>query len=132
MADEERLELRIEQFDKAIASLKLALAQPEDEFLRDSIIKRFELAFETGRKALRQWLIDQGEATGHSTKKDVLDAGFRTGVIDDPDLWAALARYRNDSSHEYDAAKAIDAVAFIRQYAVGAFDALNIALVARR
>lgn len=131
MADEERLDLRIEQFDKAISALELALAQPEDEFLRDSIIKRFELAFETGRKALRQWLIEQGEVAGHNTKKEVMEAGFRTGVLADADLWADLTRLRNDSSHEYDAAKAIDAVAFIRQSAVGAFEALRHGLVAR-
>ncbi len=131
MADEERLDLRVEQFGKAIAALKLALAQPEDEFLRDSIIKRFELTFETGRKALRQWLVEQGEVTGHSTKKEVMEAGFRTGVLVNPDLWADLTRFRNDSSHEYDEAKAIDAVAFIRQSAVGAFETLHHGLVAR-
>lgn len=125
MADEERLELRIELFDKATTALKRALAEPEDEFLRDSIIKRFELSYETARKLMRQWLIDQGEATGQATKREVMEAAFRTGLIGDADLWSELTRCRNDSSHEYEQDKAIEAVAFIRQRAVVAFDALS-------
>lgn len=129
MADEDRLDLRLEQYGKAIEALKLALAQPEDEFLRDSIIKRFELSFETGRKAMRQWLLDQQEVV--ATKKEVMDAAFRTGLITDADLWSELSKLRNDSSHEYEAAKAIEAVAFIRQHAVEAFEALHRVLTQR-
>jgi nucleotidyltransferase substrate binding protein (TIGR01987 family) len=124
MGTEDRLDLRIEQFDKAVAALKLALDQPEDEFMRDSIIKRFELSFETGRKAMRQWLMDQQEISGQATKKELMESAFRTGLIGDADLWNELARYRNDSSHEYEQAKAVEAAAFIRQRAAGAFDEL--------
>lgn len=81
MGTEDRLDLRIEQFGKAVAALKLALDQPEDEFIRDSIIKRFELSFETGRKAMRQWLMDQQEITGQATKKELMESAFRTGLI---------------------------------------------------
>lgn len=124
MGTEDRLDLRIEQFGKALAALKLALDQPEDEFMRDSIIKRFELSFETGRKAMRQWLMDQLEITGQASKKDIMESAFRTGLIGDADLWNQITSCRNDSSHEYEQAKAVEAVAFIRQRAAGAFDEL--------
>ncbi len=42
---EDRFELGGCSFAKALAALQVALAQPEDEFMRDSIIKRFELQF---------------------------------------------------------------------------------------
>lgn len=121
---DDRFALRLELFEKSLAALQLALDQPEDEFIRDSIIKRFELAFETGRKSLRQWLIEQQEVTGSVTKKEVMEAAHRVGLLGDAELWNEVVSLRNDSSHEYDASKAIAAVAFIRERAVAAFDSL--------
>ena len=122
--NDDRLELRVEQFAKALAALKLALAQPEDEFVRDSIIKRFELSFETARKAMRQWLVEQQEIKSSATKKEVLEAAFRTGLVGDPDVWNELAAKRNDTSHEYDANEALAIVAFVRQKSEQPFETL--------
>lgn len=115
---EERFELRLEHFEKALAALQVALERPEDEFMRDSIIKRFELAYETARKAMRQWLMEQEELTGSDTKKAVMIAAFRTGLIADADLWDELGAARNDTSHEYDQSKAMAIVALVRAKAV--------------
>lgn len=122
---EERFELQREQFEKALDALRLALAQPEDEFIRDSVIKRFELSFETARKAMRQWLIEQQELTPSATKKEVMEAAFRVGLIGDADLWAEIVAARNDTAHEYNAEAAQRIVAFVRGRAVGAFDGLR-------
>ncbi|MDO9253513.1 MAG: HI0074 family nucleotidyltransferase substrate-binding subunit [Hydrogenophaga sp.] len=121
---EDRFDQRLAQFRDAVAALKLALAQPEDEFMRDSIIKRFELSFETARKAMRQWLVDEEEVTYESTKKAVMEAAFKTALVSDADLWAEIAAARNDSSHEYDKNKALEMAAFVRARAVVAFEAL--------
>jgi nucleotidyltransferase substrate binding protein (TIGR01987 family) len=121
---EDRFDQRLAQFRDAVAALKLALAQPEDEFMRDSIIKRFELSFETARKAMRQWLVDEEEVTYESTKKAVMEAAFKTALVSDADLWAEIAAARNDSSHEYDKNKALEIAAFVRARAVMAFEAL--------
>jgi nucleotidyltransferase substrate binding protein (TIGR01987 family) len=121
---EDRFDQRLAQFRDAVAALKLALAQPEDEFMRDSIIKRFELSFETARKAMRQWLVDEDEVTYESTKKAVMEAAFKTALVSDADLWAEIAAARNDSSHEYDKNKALEMAAFVRARAVVAFEAL--------
>ena len=121
---EERFDQRLGQFRDALAALKLALAQPEDEFMRDSIIKRFELSFETARKTMRLWLVEQEEVTYESTKKAVMEAGFRTALITDADLWAELTAARNDSTHEYDKQKALMIVALVRERGVAAFETL--------
>jgi nucleotidyltransferase substrate binding protein (TIGR01987 family) len=121
---EERFDQRLGQFRDALAALKLALAQPEDEFMRDSIIKRFELSFETARKTMQQWLVEQEEVTYESTKKAVMEAGFRTALITDADLWAELTAARNDSTHEYDKQKALMIVALVRERGVAAFETL--------
>lgn len=128
---EDRFDQRRDQFRDALSALKLALEQPEDEFMRDSIIKRFELCFETARKAMRQWLVDQEEVTYESTKKAVMEAAFRTGLVGDADLWSELAAARNDSTHEYDKHKALAIVALVRTRSVSAFDALLAELESR-
>ena len=121
---EERFELRLEHFEKALAARQVALERPEDEFMRDSIIKRFELAYETARKAMRQWLMEQEELTGSDTKKAVMVAAFRTGLITDADLWDELGAARNDTSHEYNQSKAMAIVALVRAKAVSAMQDL--------
>lgn len=128
---EDRFAQRLAQFRDAVAALKLALEQPEDEFMRDSIIKRFELSFETARKAMHQWLVDQEEIPYESTKKVVMEAAFKTALVSDADLWAEIAAARNDSSHEYDKNKAMEISAFVRARAVAAFDALLFNLESR-
>lgn len=128
---EERFELQLEQFGKALAALKLALEQPEDEFIRDSIIKRFELCFETARKAIRQWLVEQDEIDYSATKREVMECAYRVGLFDDPDLWSSVVAARNDTAHEYDEAAALKVIAFVRAQAFSALQALHRRFVER-
>lgn len=128
---DDRFELALEHLDKAVAALRLALAQPEDEFIRDSIIKRFELSFETARKAMRRWLMEQGEVTAADTKKAVMEAAFRTGLVTDADVWAALTAARNDTTHEYNQARAVEIVGLARTQGLAAFEGLLANLKAR-
>jgi nucleotidyltransferase substrate binding protein (TIGR01987 family) len=122
--EHERFAQRLSHLRDALAALKLALEQPENEFMRDSIIKRFELCFETARKAMRQWLVEQDELTAESTKKAVMEAAFRTGLVKDADLWTELGAARNDSTHEYDKHKAQAIAALVRSRAAAEFEAL--------
>lgn len=128
---QDRFELDRQEFEKAVDALKRALAQPEDEFVRDSIIKRFELCFETARKAMRRWLIEQQELTAADTKKTVMEAAFRTGLIADAELWSELGAARNDTTHEYSEAKATEIIALVRQSGLEAFEHLRTVLVER-
>lgn len=120
--EEHRFDLRLEVLRKSLAALQLALQQPEDEFIRDSILKRFELAFESARKAMSQWLKDQGEDVG--TKKAVMEGALRAGLVNDAELWNEIVQMRNAGSHEYDAEWVVAAVAFVRERAEPALVAL--------
>lgn len=122
---DERFQWRREHFAKVLVALDAALAQPEDEFIRDSIIKRFELAVETGRKAIHQWLVEQQELAPGATKREIMAAAFRLGLLGDPDLWSEIVAARNDTAHEYDEAAAQRIVAFVRARAVFALSALR-------
>jgi len=47
------------------------------------------------------------------------------GLIEDADLWEKIKDCRDQTSHTYDEAKAIEVAAFIRRDAEGAFGALR-------
>jgi len=59
-------------FEKALLSLEKALEQPKNEFIRDSVIQRFEYTYELAWKMLRRFLVaDVGsEALAPLTRKN--------------------------------------------------------------
>lgn len=122
--DPERFDLQREHFEKALNRLQESLAQPEDSFMRDSIIQRFEFTFEMAWKTLYRFLRDKGE-TMAAKAWDVLPVAFESKLIVDVDAWDQMREYRNDSSHEYDEARALLISAYVRSHGAAAFEALR-------
>lgn len=122
--DAERFDLQRENFEKALGRLHEALMQPEDSFIRDSIVQRFEFTFEMAWKTLYRFLRDKGEGVA-AKAWDVLPVAFESRLIADAEVWERLREYRNDTSHEYDEARAALIVAFVRGAGVAALDALQ-------
>lgn len=115
----ERLQQQHQYFLKALSRLQEALAEPESSFVRDSVIKRFEVAFEMAWKTMFRFLVDKGERIAPKAW-DVLPVAFESLLIADADAWDRMRSYRNDTSHEYNEAKAIEIAAFVRTQAVQA------------
>lgn len=126
----ERFELQREYFNKALDRLHEALAENESPFVRDSIIQRFEMTFEMAWKSLYRFLSDKGENVA-AKAWDVLPVAFESQLIADAELWDQMRAYRNDTSHEYKEAMAIEIAAFVRQRGVQAFEALRQELARR-
>jgi nucleotidyltransferase substrate binding protein (TIGR01987 family) len=126
----ERFELQREYFNKALDRLHEALAENETPFVRDSIIQRFEMTFEMAWKSLYRYLSDKGEEVA-AKAWDVLPVAFASRLIADAELWDQMRSYRNDTSHEYKEAMAIEIAAFVRSQAVPAFEALRQELARR-
>ena len=132
MANEkiDRLDLQFEHFEKALERLKEALDEAESSFVRDSIIKRFEVTFEMAWKTMFRYLIDKGEKIAPKAW-DVIPVAFQSLLIADAQLWDQMRTYRNDTSHEYNEARAIELSAFVRNHGTQAFDALSIEMQKR-
>jgi nucleotidyltransferase substrate binding protein (TIGR01987 family) len=100
------------EFEKAIWKLQEALAQPKNEFVRDSVIRRFticiDLAWKTSRKVM-------GTAT--SAPKDVIREMAQNGYITDVDTWLKSIDMRNMSSHTYKEKLAELVYAFAKDFA---------------
>ena len=106
--------LIFEPYRKAVTSLKEALAQPKTEFLRDSVIQRFEYTFEMAIKLMKRGLEQMPESNVDAlTFGNLCRAAAEGGFIKNPDAWLEYREARNKTSHAYDEgiAEAVYAVA---------------------
>lgn len=76
------------------------------EFLRDSIIQRFEFTSELAWKAIREYELLQGIRL--DTPREVLKRAYKIGLIGDETGWLTLMQDRNNTSHIYDENIAIE------------------------
>lgn len=86
----------IVELQKAVKKLEEALAQPKNEFIRDSTIQRFEFSIELAWKTSKRIM---GTAT--SAPKDVIREMAQNGYIQNIDVWLKAIDMRNLSSHTY-------------------------------
>ena len=88
----------------ALSRLDLALAQPVNEFVRDSFIQRFEFTFELFCKSLKAYAEESGlEAF---SPRDSIRIAFQLGVIQESPEWFRMLEDRNLTSHTYNEATA--------------------------
>lgn len=106
-----RLQQRIQQFRQALARLEDACAQPENEFIRDAVIQRFEFTFELGWKMLRLKLQEEGVEA--NTPRAVIREAVAAGWLEDGNRWSLMLQKRNETSHTYDDALARQVYHFI-------------------
>lgn len=84
------------QFDKAVDKLTSAIAQPKDEFIRDSVIQRFEFCVELSWKVSKKAM---GTAT--TAPKDVVREMAQNKLVEDVKIWLEAIDMRNLSSYTY-------------------------------
>ena len=111
--DTERLHERIADYLKALDQLAKAVEQPKDEFIRDSVIQRFEFTHELAWKMLKLRL--EADDVFASTPRETLQAALQAGLIDDGNAWSDLQKMRNLTSHTYNEQLADD----VYDYVVG-------------
>ncbi len=85
-----------ENFRKSIERLAEAISQPKDDFVRDSVIQRFEFCVELAWKTTKKIM---GTAT--SAPKDVVREMAQSNYIADVDSWLKAVDMRNLSAHTY-------------------------------
>lgn len=126
----ERFALQRQHFEKALARLVEALAENETEFVRDSIIQRFEFTFEMAWKSMYRYLRDKGESVA-AKAWDVIPLALESRLIQDAETWDRLREFRNDTSHEYNEARAVEIAAFVREQGIATLMALRDELARR-
>lgn len=81
---------------KAVERLKEALAQDKNEFIRDSVIRRFEFSIEIAWKSAQKAM-----GTKTSAPKDVIREMAQSSYIEDVEFWLRAVDMRSLSSHTY-------------------------------
>lgn len=117
-----RLAERSDDFLSAFKRLQEALAQPEDSFLRDASIQRFEFTYELSWKAIKLWL--ETKEISALNAREALQNAIEQGLLIDGDGWSQLHHMRNLTSHTYDEAQALTVYRFIKTDGVRLFDEL--------
>ena len=97
------LNLKIKEFSEALSRLKEALNQEKNEFIRDSIIKRFEFAFELAWKTAKLYLRGQ-EGVDIFSPKDCWRELRKNNLLTDEEteIFLAMTDERNSIVHTYD------------------------------
>jgi nucleotidyltransferase substrate binding protein (TIGR01987 family) len=115
----DRFRQRLSEFTRALSRLQEAILQPQNEFMRDSVIQRFEFCYELSWKTMKLWLeLKEIEALN---AKDTLKEALSQKLIEDGNGWSEMHRMRNLTSHAYDEELAKEVDAFIRAHACSLF-----------
>ena len=121
--DQQRLRQRISDFQQAVFRLEQACLQEENEFIRDSVIQRFEFCYELAWKMLKLKLEDEGFEV--NTPKGTIRAAVSSGIIFDGLQWTELHRMRNQTSHTYDETLAIKVYRFVCDHGLALLKTLS-------
>ena len=109
--DIQRPRERIADYLKALAQLEKAVALPKDEFVRDSVIQRFEVTHELSWKMMKLKL--EAEGLPARTPRETIQEALQAGLIEDGNLWTDMQKKRNLTSHTYHEELADDVYDFI-------------------
>ncbi len=114
--------LLLTSFQKVLASLDEALAQPKTIFMRDATIQRFEYTFEIAIKMMKRFLEQGHEGTSidELSYRDLCRAAGEAGLLDNPARWWTYREARNSTSHAYEEGIAEDVYATAGRFAVDA------------
>jgi len=117
MSIEDRWQQRFQNFEKAYNSLIVSVDalenEPENKFIQDSLIQRYEYSIELAWKTLKDFLEYEGYLEIESPKK-VIRLGLKEGYLKD-ELWMQALIDRNKTSHAYDEEMAKEVIADIQE-----------------
>lgn len=88
--------MKLDEFTRAVHRLEEAIEQEKNDFIRDSVIQRFEFSIELAWKTAKKTM---GVTT--SAPKDVIREMAQSGYIEDVAIWLKAIDMRNLSSHTY-------------------------------
>jgi nucleotidyltransferase substrate binding protein (TIGR01987 family) len=91
--------LLLNDLEKALLRLDEALKQPENDFVRDAAIQRFEFCFELSWKSIQSAARLEGQDC--TSPRTAFSTAWRDGWISDEVAWLDMLDERNKTSHTY-------------------------------
>lgn len=116
----EKLTARFNDFSNAVDRLDEAVARDwvksGDTLVRDGLIQRFEIAFDTAWKFMKQYL-GEVHAVDAASPLTAIQEANRLKVISNIDAWIAMKNRRNQTSHIYNEKLAVEVATDIGAFA---------------
>jgi nucleotidyltransferase substrate binding protein (TIGR01987 family) len=121
MASNEELQSLFEQFKEAFGRLKEAIdIEGESDIKRDAVIKRFEFTYELLWKTYKK--LARLEKLDYFSPKACFQFAFKSGWIENEELFLEIIDARNKTSHVYSEEEARRIYDFIKEKVIDAFD----------
>ena len=130
MASNREIQSLFKQFKEAYSRLKEAInIKEESDIKRDAVIKRFEFTYELLWKTYKK--IARLEKLDYFTPKACFQFAFKSGLIEDEELFLEIIDARNKTTHVYSEEEAKKIYDFIKEKAINAFDVAEKKIEAR-
>lgn len=100
----EKLKSQLEDLEKALNRLEESLNQKKNDFLRDSVIQRFEFSFELAWKIMMGFNLSQGRES--ASPKAAIRVAAQLEIVENPEVWFKYLEARSLASHTYNEAEA--------------------------
>lgn len=122
MASDQEVKNLFRQFEEAHCRLKEAInIKEENDIKRDAVIKRFEFTYELLWKIYKK--IARLQKLDYFNPKACFQFAFKSGLIEDEELFLEIIDARNKTTHVYSEEEAKKVYDFIKGKVVTAFDA---------
>lgn len=122
MASNIEVQSLFEQFKEAYSRLKEAInIKEESDIKRDAVIKRFEFSYELLWKTYKK--IARLQKLDYFNPKACFQFAFKSGLIEDEELFLEIIDARNKTTHVYSEEEAKKIYNFIKEKVINAFDA---------
>jgi nucleotidyltransferase substrate binding protein (TIGR01987 family) len=123
-----RWQQRFANFRRALtrlaAAVDLGQQRPLSDLERQGLIQAFEFTHELAWKTLKDFLQSRG-VTDLYGSRDATRESFSQGLIGEGELWMAMIRHRNLSTHTYDEATVEEIVSAVTCGYLAAFRQLE-------
>ncbi|MBE5805108.1 MAG: nucleotidyltransferase [Clostridiales bacterium] len=97
-----RFEERKQDFYNALVRLQEALQEEKTDVVIDGVLHRFEFTFEISWKTIKDYLEYLGVTEKIGSPREIIQLGFKQGIISDGEAWIQMMLSRNALSHLYD------------------------------
>ena len=97
-----RFEERKQDFYNALSRLQEALNTDVTDVVIDGVLYRFEFTFELSWKTIKDYLEYLGVTEKIGSPREIIQLGFKQGIIKDGEAWIQMMLSRNALSHLYD------------------------------
>lgn len=98
----ERFKQRREDFNNALERLEESIIEEPTDIIIDGCLHRFEFTFELAWKTIKDYLEYMGVVEKTGSPREIIQNGFKQGIIDDGEGWIEMMLSRNSLSHLYD------------------------------